>query len=43
MWKVTGEQRNRLPNRTKGMVRAQLKRPAGNADLGWTGGKAGSN
>jgi DNA replication protein DnaC len=43
MWKVTGEQRNRLPNRTKGMVRAQLKRPAGSADLGWTGGKAGSN
>lgn len=42
MWKVTGEQRNRLPNRTKGMVRAQLRRPAGNADLGWTGGKAGS-
>jgi DNA replication protein DnaC len=42
MWKVTGEQRNRLPNRTKGMVRAQLKRPAGSADLGWTGGKAGS-
>jgi DNA replication protein DnaC len=42
MWKVTGEQRNRLPNRAKGMVRAQLKRSAGNADLGWSGGKAGS-
>ena len=32
----------RLPNRTKGMVRAQLKHPGGKADLGWTGGKAGS-
>jgi DNA replication protein DnaC len=42
MWKVTGEQRSRLPNRTKGMVRAQLRNPGGKADLGWTGGKAGS-
>ena len=42
MWKVTGEQRSRLPNRAKGMVRAQLKHPGGKADLGWTGGKAGS-
>jgi DNA replication protein DnaC len=41
LWKVAGEQRGRLPNRTKGMARAQLKHP-GKAELGWTGGKAGS-
>ena len=39
MWKVTGEQRSRLPNRTKGMVRAQLRNPGGKADLGWSGGR----
>jgi DNA replication protein DnaC len=42
LWKVTGEQRGRLPARAKGPVRAQLKPTAGKADLGWTGGKAGS-
>jgi DNA replication protein DnaC len=31
-----------LPARAKGPIRAQLKAPAGKADLGWTGGKAGS-
>jgi DNA replication protein DnaC len=41
-WKVAGEQRGRLPTRAKGPVRAQLKQPSGKADLGWTGGKAGS-
>jgi DNA replication protein DnaC len=41
-WKVAGEQRGRLPSRAKGPVRAQLKQPSGKADLGWTGGKAGS-
>jgi DNA replication protein DnaC len=42
LWKVAGEQRSRLPNRSKGMVRAQLKQPGGKAELGWSGGKAGS-
>jgi len=43
LWKVTGEQRPRLPVRTKGPVRAQYKHPAtAKTDLGWTGGKAGS-
>ncbi len=42
-WKVMGEQRSRLPNRSKGQVRAQLKNPGGKADLGWSGGKAGSS
>ena len=41
LWKVTGEQRSRLPSRAKGQVRAQLKHP-GRAELGWSGGKAGS-
>ena len=41
-WKVAGEQRGRLPARAKGPVRAQLKQPGGKADLGWSGGKAGS-
>lgn len=41
LWKVAGEQRGRLPSRAKGPVRAQLK-PTGKADLGWSGGKAGS-
>ena len=33
----------RLPARTRGPVRAQLKTPEGKRDLGWEGGKAGSN
>ena len=41
LWKVTGEQRGRLPSRAKGQVRAQLRHP-GRAELGWSGGKAGS-
>jgi DNA replication protein DnaC len=41
LWKVTGEQRGRLPSRSKGPVRAQLKN-YGRAELGWSGGKAGS-
>jgi DNA replication protein DnaC len=41
LWKVAGEQRGRLPARAKGPVRAQLKHP-GKADLGWSGGKAGT-
>jgi DNA replication protein DnaC len=41
-WKVAGEQRGRLPARAKGPVRAQWKQPSGKADLGWSGGKAGS-
>jgi DNA replication protein DnaC len=40
-WKVMGEQRSRLPSRAKGTLRAQLKND-GRAELGWTGGKAGS-
>ena len=40
-WKVAGEQRGRLPSRAKGQIRAQLKR-SGGAELGWSGGKAGS-
>ena len=40
-WTVIGEQRSRLPSRTKGQARAQLKHP-GKAELGWSGGKAGS-
>jgi len=42
MWKVSGEQRGRLPARAKGQLRAQLRNPGGKADLGWSGGKAGS-
>jgi DNA replication protein DnaC len=41
-WKVMGEQRSRLPQRAKGQIRAQLKQ-GGRADLGWSGGKAGSS
>jgi len=41
LWKVAGEQRGRLPVRTKGPVRAQFKQPVGKSDLGWSGGKAG--
>ena len=42
MWKVSGEQRSRLPVRSKGPVRAQLRDRPGKSDLGWSGGKAGS-
>jgi DNA replication protein DnaC len=42
MWKLLGEQRSRLPQRAKGQIRAQLKHQPGRADLGWSGGKAGS-
>jgi DNA replication protein DnaC len=41
LWKMKPARRT-LPARTKGTVRAQLKQPAGKAELGWTGGKAGS-
>jgi hypothetical protein len=43
MWKMKPNRRS-LPTRTTAKpVRAQLKAPApGKADLGWTGGKAGS-
>jgi DNA replication protein DnaC len=40
LWKRTAGRRV-LPTRSKGPVRAQLKRD-GRSDLGWTGGKAGS-
>lgn len=33
----------RLPARSRGPLRAQLKTPEGKRDLGWQGGKAGSN
>jgi DNA replication protein DnaC len=36
-WKVAGEQKSKLPSRTKGQVRAQIK-PV--RELGWSGGKA---
>jgi DNA replication protein DnaC len=39
-WKVAGEQKSKLPSRTKGQVRAQIKTPA--RELGWSGGKAGN-
>jgi DNA replication protein DnaC len=42
MWKMRAAARPGLPSRTKGMLRAQLKRHDGKADLGWTGGKAGT-
>jgi DNA replication protein DnaC len=42
LWKVTGEQRGRLPLRTKGPVHAQYRQPGAKTDLGWTGGKAGT-
>jgi DNA replication protein DnaC len=38
LWKVAGEQKSKLPSRTKGQVRAQIK-PQGR-ELGWSGGKA---
>jgi DNA replication protein DnaC len=41
MWKLSGE-RKRLPARTKGPVRAQLKDRPVQGELGWSGGKAGS-
>ena len=41
MWKLSGE-RKRLPARTKGPVRAQLKDRPVRGELGWSGGKAGS-
>ena len=43
MWKrrSAGKGRRSLPSRAKGPVRAQMKHP-GKADLGWSGGKAGS-
>ena len=40
LWKVAGEQKSKLPSRTKGQVRAQIKPP--DRGLGWTGGKAGN-
>lgn len=40
LWKRAG--RRTLPTRAKGPVRAQLKPRDGKADLGWSGGKAGS-
>jgi hypothetical protein len=45
MWKRKAQApgRRALPARASKPVRAELKaRPAGKADLGWTGGKAGS-
>ncbi len=45
LWKRKAQTSGRraLPNRAKGPVRAQLKHPAsGKADLGWSGGKAGT-
>jgi DNA replication protein DnaC len=44
LWKVAGEQRGKLPIRSKGPVRAQLTTPSrkGKGDLGWSGGRAGS-
>ena len=42
MWKVKPSRRS-LPVRTRGPVRAQMKTPEGKRDLGWQGGKAGSN
>ena len=42
MWKTKGGGRRALPLRAKGPVRAQLKQHDGKADLGWSGGKAGS-
>jgi DNA replication protein DnaC len=42
LWKRNAGRRT-LPTRSKGPVRAQLKQPRdGRADLGWSGGKAGS-
>ena len=42
LWKA--QPRRKLPHRSKGPVRAQLKQAQGKArDLGWSGGKAGHN
>jgi DNA replication protein DnaC len=41
LWKRNAGRRT-LPSRSKGPVRAQLKPRDGRADLGWSGGKAGS-
>jgi DNA replication protein DnaC len=41
LWKRNAGRRA-LPSRSKGPVRAQLKPRDGKADLGWSGGKAGS-
>jgi len=41
LWKRTAGRRV-LPTRSKGPVRAQLKQRDARADLGWSGGKAGS-
>lgn len=44
LWKrkTQGGPRRALPARAKGPVRAQLKAPDSRAELGWSGGKAGS-
>lgn len=42
MWKSRGAGKRTLPARAKGPVRAQLKPQDGKAELGWSGGKAGS-
>jgi DNA replication protein DnaC len=41
LWKRNAGRRS-LPSRSKGPVRAQLRPRDGKADLGWSGGKAGS-
>jgi DNA replication protein DnaC len=41
LWKRNAGRRT-LPSRSKGPVRAQLKPREGKAELGWSGGKAGS-
>jgi DNA replication protein DnaC len=40
LWRA--EPRRKLPPKTKGPVRAQLRPPSGKGDLGWSGGRAGS-
>jgi DNA replication protein DnaC len=42
LWKRKAQGRRTLPARAKGPVRAQLRSPSGKAELGWTGGKAGT-
>src|SRR5688500_17990987 len=42
MWKMKPNRRTLPARTTTKPVRAQLKAPTGKADLGWTGGKAGS-
>jgi DNA replication protein DnaC len=39
LWKVAGEQKSKLPSRSKGPVRAQIK-PG--KELGWSGGRHGT-